>query len=392
MSRSYVIRMRSEAGEQRRIPLPQDTLVIGRSPTVDVPIEDRAASRQHLRVERRGEGVWVEDLGSTNGTHLDGAPLRGAAAWRPGQGVRIGGTTFVLEVPAAPPTGRSLRTLSLGGLSLLLVGICLVAASSRGERPPSATAAPSIEVGPHARALAFGVGDDVDVEVREELLLRWEPRHPPETSVARLVFQVEVPEDVAFHASLNGKELGQVLAVQGRVQSMSWLLPAADIRAEGENRIVVRHGHADPELSWIAWDLEIREEPRPRCARATCIEEAGRWIERGKVALEREALDPGQLFEAWSSYQRAVAQLEPLLPPPALLDEARRHLGEVAALLDRRCRAGRFAVVQAIAYGREERAWREADALLRVFPEPGHPCHEQAKDLLHRLDPGGTRR
>ena len=45
-------------------------IVIGRSAPSDVAIDDRSLSRQHVRVELSAEGVWLEDLGSTNGTKL----------------------------------------------------------------------------------------------------------------------------------------------------------------------------------------------------------------------------------------------------------------------------------------------------------------------------------
>ncbi|MCU1488714.1 MAG: hypothetical protein JWM85_119 [Acidimicrobiaceae bacterium] len=72
-------------------------ITMGRSPGCTVPLEDDTyASSLHARVFARDGEAWLEDLGSTNGTHVNdrriGAPVR----LRRGDRVRVGGT--VLEV------------------------------------------------------------------------------------------------------------------------------------------------------------------------------------------------------------------------------------------------------------------------------------------------------
>jgi hypothetical protein len=70
------------------------TLTIGRSPQTDVPIDDSFASAQHARLFER-EGVYfVEDLGSTNGTYLNGRRLRSEQQLRGDDVIRIGDTEF----------------------------------------------------------------------------------------------------------------------------------------------------------------------------------------------------------------------------------------------------------------------------------------------------------
>jgi phosphoserine phosphatase RsbU/P len=57
----------------------RDVLVVGRGAECDVQLPDQRVSRQHFRLERRGEELWVEDLGSRAGTRLNGRPLAGIA-------------------------------------------------------------------------------------------------------------------------------------------------------------------------------------------------------------------------------------------------------------------------------------------------------------------------
>lgn len=52
-----------------------DTLVIGRDASCDVVIPDRQVSRRHARITKSGAIVMLEDLGSKNGTYLNGQPL-----------------------------------------------------------------------------------------------------------------------------------------------------------------------------------------------------------------------------------------------------------------------------------------------------------------------------
>jgi len=51
-------------------------LRLGRSPDNDIILRDPATSGHHARVERRGDQFWIVDLGSTNGTLVNGEPIQ----------------------------------------------------------------------------------------------------------------------------------------------------------------------------------------------------------------------------------------------------------------------------------------------------------------------------
>lgn len=51
-------------------------LRLGRSPDNDVILRDPATSGHHARLERRGDQFWVVDLGSTNGTFVNGESIQ----------------------------------------------------------------------------------------------------------------------------------------------------------------------------------------------------------------------------------------------------------------------------------------------------------------------------
>jgi pSer/pThr/pTyr-binding forkhead associated (FHA) protein len=79
-------------------------LVLGRQ-TADLVIEDPQVSRRHALVRAAGDVLEVEDLGSRNGTWVNGARVAGATRLAPGDRVRLGESTFEVEgaaVGAAP--------------------------------------------------------------------------------------------------------------------------------------------------------------------------------------------------------------------------------------------------------------------------------------------------
>jgi len=59
----------------REIELGEGRFVIGRSPSCDLPLEDPLVSRRHACILLEGDGAAIEDLGSRNGTLLNGEPL-----------------------------------------------------------------------------------------------------------------------------------------------------------------------------------------------------------------------------------------------------------------------------------------------------------------------------
>jgi pSer/pThr/pTyr-binding forkhead associated (FHA) protein len=73
-------------------------LTVGRSDDNAVALRrDEFASAHHARLEALRDGVWLVDLGSTNGTHVNGARIDGRRRLRTGDVVRVGDTELRLE-------------------------------------------------------------------------------------------------------------------------------------------------------------------------------------------------------------------------------------------------------------------------------------------------------
>ena len=67
----------------------RDSILIGRDPTCDIVIPDRQISRQHARIQVGTRGIFLEDLDSKNGTHLNGIPINEGMLLQDGDVIQI---------------------------------------------------------------------------------------------------------------------------------------------------------------------------------------------------------------------------------------------------------------------------------------------------------------
>lgn len=101
------------------VPLTKDRTTIGRTAQADVGVgSDATVSRLHSAIERYAGGWVLRDLGSTNGTFLNGQRLIGDQPLKAGDEIRVGAKVFVFRTVAAET---------------------VEAATARGEAPPSLT-------------------------------------------------------------------------------------------------------------------------------------------------------------------------------------------------------------------------------------------------------------
>jgi DNA-binding SARP family transcriptional activator len=76
----------------QRIVLAGSPVVLGRQADCDLVLQDDQASRRHAQVEPGPHGFVLVDLGSTNGTLLNGQPIAGPASLEPGDRILVGDT------------------------------------------------------------------------------------------------------------------------------------------------------------------------------------------------------------------------------------------------------------------------------------------------------------
>ena len=87
--------------ENREIALLNGTNIVGRAPDATVQVDSPSVSRYHARIEVSDDETTLEDLGSKNGTRLDGTAVTSPASLVDGNEIRLG--TVVLRFRVAPP-------------------------------------------------------------------------------------------------------------------------------------------------------------------------------------------------------------------------------------------------------------------------------------------------
>jgi hypothetical protein len=86
-----------EVGTERE--LDSTAVTLGRAPENDLVLDsDEFASVQHARIEPRRDGVWVEDLDSTNGTFVNGVKVTRPRKLASGDVIRVGETDLRYEL------------------------------------------------------------------------------------------------------------------------------------------------------------------------------------------------------------------------------------------------------------------------------------------------------
>ncbi len=105
--RSYVLRFISGKYQGGEFPIvPDKQIVVGRSSDLDMVLVEDMVSRKHARITMQQDQIWIEDLGSTNGTFVNGEKIK-RARLKEGDRVLIG--TSILKVIAGDATSPSAR-------------------------------------------------------------------------------------------------------------------------------------------------------------------------------------------------------------------------------------------------------------------------------------------
>lgn len=92
-SRVLFVRSDSQKGHEFEV---KDVVVMGRSEETDVVLDDPYASEFHLRFVSQDSGMVLHDLGSTNGTYVNGRRISAPTQLRHGDTVQVGKT--VMEI------------------------------------------------------------------------------------------------------------------------------------------------------------------------------------------------------------------------------------------------------------------------------------------------------
>ena len=123
-----------EDGVRRSYPLREGSLVIGRHPACDIALSGRNVSKKHVECFVSGDVVTIRDLGSSNGTFVNGSPVT-SCVLKDGDKLLLGGYQLVFDLELPPPEAQA----EAGAAS---AGAAPTAAEQREQDEPDAAPPP----------------------------------------------------------------------------------------------------------------------------------------------------------------------------------------------------------------------------------------------------------
>jgi adenylate cyclase len=209
---------------------------VGRVASCDLAVQDPTVSRRHAELELAGAGVRVRDVGSTNGTYLDGVRIIDALA-TPGSRVAFGKVDF--EVIAQEPT-TSEQFVGEGSLDATILRQVPVSgrvdiASQLAEKPQGSSLLKIAGDTPEDRQ---GRKLNLLLDIAKELSQQTETDHLLDRIVG-LTFQVMSVDRVAVMTAEMGELVPRLWRSRVEAPAGSWAVPRAIARKAIEDRVAV---------------------------------------------------------------------------------------------------------------------------------------------------------
>ena len=95
-----LLKYKDDSGDEKSVAVERERFKVGRHSECDLTISDGRLSREHLRIERVGDAFEATDLGSSNGTKLNGEELSGSTVLKNGDALSLGGLEMAVEINA----------------------------------------------------------------------------------------------------------------------------------------------------------------------------------------------------------------------------------------------------------------------------------------------------
>jgi pSer/pThr/pTyr-binding forkhead associated (FHA) protein len=135
MALQVVLVMFRSDGERRSFSLPRTITVVGRREDCDLRIPLGEVSRKHCRIINENDSLRIEDLGSSNGTFVNGERAQ-EAALNAGDTIAIGPVTFVVQINGVPADEEIQVAGAMGDNSDTNVSLAPEADGAGGEGEP----------------------------------------------------------------------------------------------------------------------------------------------------------------------------------------------------------------------------------------------------------------
>ena len=155
-------------GDAFEYSIEDDSVVIGRSSRCDLAVADRSLSRQHLRIYRSEDDWMVEDMGSRNGTRVNGMLISGPTAIKPGDIINASMSIFNFGGPPKVPAQRSEDS---EGQTVFRSASEIIAESEQDFARPSDSGSPELRQAADQLKVLYDVHHALDKSTTAEDLL-----------------------------------------------------------------------------------------------------------------------------------------------------------------------------------------------------------------------------
>jgi adenylate cyclase len=209
---------------------------VGRVASCDLAVQDPTVSRRHAELELAGAGVRVRDVGSTNGTYLDGVRIIDALA-TPGSRVAFGKVDF--EVQVQEPAESELELADEGALDATILrqlpvsgraDIASQLAEPRGSSLLKVAGDSPEDRQAHKLNLLLDIVKELSQQTEADRLL---------DRIVGLTFQVMSVDRVAVMTFEKGELVPRVWRSRVEAPAGSWVVPRAIARKAIEDRVAV---------------------------------------------------------------------------------------------------------------------------------------------------------
>ncbi len=280
-------------------------MMVGRAAENQLVLDDPSLSRKHARLVGNGRRLEIEDLGSSNGTFLNGRKV-GRATAGPGDTLRFGELSFRVEDERGmgKPGGRggtssNIALVGVGGVTLVIV---IIAISVLARKPPSTKASGKDAIAKISRQADTHLGlgkqlfaDKKWAEAKTELDAAIE-LDPANVEARRLKgLAVRAPEDERnLNGALAALAIGDRKALETTLRLRDEISVGAPARTQLETKLSARliqfglQRFDDRDYGDSAWSLCRAFEVAPAVARADArvtrvIHEAEKKLSRDKT-------------------------------------------------------------------------------------------------------------
>lgn len=359
---------------QRSFAFTRPSVLIGRALDCDLVLDDRAISRRHARIFLEKGCYFVEDLGSSNGTRVNGAPVRRARLHR-GDALALGSRLLEFSSPQSAG-GFHLRRASwaLAGFGALGLAVLWYAFLGRTGADQQVRSEPLVlSATPIKRPFGYGNGVEFGLEL-----------NAPGRVLVVLHFQSKDIQADEVRVSANGAEVG---ALPADVLNPNFVSHELIIRPEllksGRNKISFENTrYPAGKGTWRIWNLWVETHLLPELPPEQLEREAWLAYRRAEENLARQDVAPSNRYLAWKDFRSSWIALEAIPEmKPSLYGLAREGLEEARRELDRIC-SQLLLQIQRHTQVKNWRAVQESMEEVRAyFPSNDHPCPSRAERM-----------